>query len=65
MPLRVGFDLDGTVADMHSALRREAVKLFGEEVLRRAVQKPEVPDGSAMETPAVAAETAANALEDR
>ena len=34
MPLRVGFDLDGTVADMYSALRREATKLFGEEVLR-------------------------------
>lgn len=36
MPLRVGFDLDGTVADMYSALRREAIKLFGEEVLRSA-----------------------------
>ena len=36
MPLRVGFDLDGTVADMYSALRREAIKLFGEEVLRTA-----------------------------
>jgi uncharacterized HAD superfamily protein len=34
MPLRVGFDLDGTVADMSFALRREAVKLFGEDVLR-------------------------------
>lgn len=34
MPLRVGFDLDGTVADMYLALRREAIKLFGEEVLR-------------------------------
>ena len=33
MPLRVGFDLDGTVADMYSALRREAIKLFGEEIL--------------------------------
>ena len=33
MPLRVGFDLDGTVADMYTALRREAVSLFGEEVL--------------------------------
>ena len=33
MPLRVGFDLDGTVADMYSALRREAISLFGEEVL--------------------------------
>lgn len=36
MPLRVGFDLDGTVADMYSALHREALKLFGEEVLRKA-----------------------------
>jgi uncharacterized HAD superfamily protein len=36
MPLRVGFDLDGTVADMYSALHREAVKLFGEEVLKKA-----------------------------
>ena len=35
MPLRVGFDLDGTVADMYFALRREAVALFGEEVLRK------------------------------
>ena len=34
MPLRVGFDLDGTVADMYFALRREAVALFGEDVLR-------------------------------
>jgi uncharacterized HAD superfamily protein len=36
MPLRVGFDLDGTVADMYSALRREAIALFGEEVLKKA-----------------------------
>ncbi len=36
MPLRVGFDLDGTVADMYFALHREAVKLFGEDVLRKA-----------------------------
>ena len=34
MPLRVGFDLDGTVADMYFALRREAIELFGEDVLR-------------------------------
>jgi hypothetical protein len=38
MPLRVGFDLDGTVADMYSALRREAIALFGEEVLRAPVE---------------------------
>ena len=31
MPLRVGFDLDGTVADMSSALHREALKLFGDD----------------------------------
>lgn len=36
MPLRVGFDLDGTVADMYTALRSEAIKLFGEEVIRKA-----------------------------
>lgn len=36
MPLRVGFDLDGTVADMYFALRREAIALFGDEVLRKA-----------------------------
>jgi uncharacterized HAD superfamily protein len=39
MPLRVGFDLDGTVADMYSALHREAIQLFGEEVLRKAAYK--------------------------
>jgi hypothetical protein len=27
--LRVAFDMDGTVADMHSVLRREAERLFG------------------------------------
>ena len=36
MPLRVAFDLDGTVADMYFALRREATKLFGEDILRAA-----------------------------
>jgi phosphoglycolate phosphatase-like HAD superfamily hydrolase len=39
MPLRVGFDLDGTVADMYDALHREAIKLFGEEVVRKAAKK--------------------------
>lgn len=32
MPLRVGFDLDGTVADMHAALRDAARALFGTDV---------------------------------
>jgi len=43
MPLRVGFDLDGTVADMYSALHDEALKLFGEEVLRKAAYKSKKP----------------------
>ena len=43
MPLRVGFDLDGTVADMYSALHAEAVKLFGEEVLRKAAYASKTP----------------------
>jgi hypothetical protein len=29
MPFRVAFDLDGTIADMHVILRREAERLFG------------------------------------
>jgi hypothetical protein len=30
-PLRIGFDLDGTLADMESALARESILLFGPE----------------------------------
>lgn len=36
MPLRVAFDLDGTVADMHAALWEEAIKLFGEQATQHA-----------------------------
>ncbi len=36
MPLRVGFDLDGTVADMYSALYREALVLFGDDAVLKA-----------------------------
>jgi hypothetical protein len=49
MPLRVGFDLDGTVADMYFALHQEAVKLFGEEVLRKAASKSDKPQEMANE----------------
>jgi uncharacterized HAD superfamily protein len=49
MPLRIGFDLDGTVADMYSALRREAIKLFGEEVLRKADVVPTQPQEAGKE----------------
>jgi hypothetical protein len=41
MSLRVGFDLDGTVADMYSALRREAERLFGRDALTRAARSRE------------------------
>jgi len=43
MPLRIGFDLDGTVADMYSALHQEAIKLFGEEVLAKSAYKKAPP----------------------
>lgn len=43
MPLRVGFDLDGTVADMYSALHRESLKLFGEELDRKAASTTSQP----------------------
>jgi hypothetical protein len=36
MPLRIAFDLDGTLADMHVVLRREAERLFGESQLASA-----------------------------
>jgi len=49
MPLRVGFDLDGTVADMYFALHREAVKLFGEEVLRKTASKSNKPQEAGAE----------------
>lgn len=50
MPLRVGFDLDGTVADMYSALHREALKLFGEEALRKAASKANKPGAGSPST---------------
>lgn len=48
MPLRIGFDLDGTIADMYSALHEEALKLFGEEVLAQSAYKkaPPSPEGA-------------------
>ena len=63
MPLRVGFDLDGTVADMFFALHREAVKLFGEDVLRKAAYK-QTPKAAGTTEPSApaAAETAARTL---
>lgn len=51
MPLRVGFDLDGTVADMYFALRREAIKLFGDEVLRTPVETSKPQQAGKAHTP--------------
>src|SRR5688572_31011850 len=65
MPLRVGFDLDGTVADMYDALRREAIKLFGEEVLRKAADKTEKAAPSAAATVAKQAAVAVKTLENQ
>ena len=62
MPLRVGFDLDGTVADMFSALHREAVKLFGEEVLRQAAYTPSTPSAFPPGETSKEAAAATNAL---
>jgi hypothetical protein len=36
-PLRVAFDLDGTIADMFAVLRTEAERLFGDDELSKAV----------------------------
>ncbi len=45
MPLRIACDLDGTLADMESALQREAERLFGPEVdLRAGGRIPVTPD---------------------
>jgi hypothetical protein len=52
MPLRVGFDLDGTVADMFVALHREAVKLFGEDVLQKAATRISAAKQARTDTPA-------------
>jgi hypothetical protein len=48
MPLRVAFDLDGTIADMYASLRKEAETLFGPEALAKAA----VDQNDSAETPA-------------
>ena len=41
MPLRVAFDLDGTIADMHTVLRAQAERLFGTDESSRGSAPPE------------------------
>jgi hypothetical protein len=50
MPLRVAFDLDGTIADMFAVLRTEAEKLFGADELSKAVYGVTA-DGEAKDEP--------------
>jgi hypothetical protein len=40
MSLRVAFDLDGTIADMHVVLRQEAERLYGEANLPATIDPP-------------------------
>lgn len=40
MPLRIAFDLDGVLADMESALTRQAATLFGERTVRQLREHP-------------------------
>ncbi len=54
MPLRIGFDLDGVLADMDAALAREAEAVFGEAMMRRIVE------GSSKVEPAADAAEAAD-----
>ena len=56
MPLRVAFDLDGTVADMYSTLHQEALKLFGEETLSKAAHTDPLPAAVATDAKVVAKE---------
>lgn len=44
MPLRIGFDLDGVLADMESELVRQAEAIFGEAMIRRLQERPVNPD---------------------
>ena len=53
MSLRVAFDLDGTLADMHVVLRKEAERLFGEAELSTSVEQSGAEIGSKNEPESV------------
>ena len=59
MSLRIGFDLDGVLADMESELVRQAELLFGEQVTR-TLQKPAQPPETDTASDADAGEPAAD-----
>lgn len=60
MNFRVAFDLDGTIADMQSVLRREAEALFGAEAVRGVA-----PVNGSIGDPALASEVDALPLTSR
>jgi hypothetical protein len=51
MPLRVAFDLDGTIADMYVALHKEAERLFGVDGLAKAAVEQDTDAGPSEEEP--------------
>jgi hypothetical protein len=59
MALRIGFDLDGVLADMESELVRQSEVLFGEPMTRRLGERAVAP--GALDESAAAAEGAAEA----
>jgi hypothetical protein len=64
MPMRIGCDLDGVLADMDAGLLREAEALFGKGVVRRLDEGAEAPppDAGPNDTAASRTETVAPAV---
>ena len=54
MSLRVAFDMDGTVADMHAVLRQERERLFGPPAPRETPAPGSGPAGNPSDAPAAA-----------
>jgi hypothetical protein len=51
MALRIAFDLDGTIADMHAVLHKEAERLFGAESLAKAAYEQQQADTASEDDP--------------
>lgn len=61
MSLRVAFDMDGTIADMDSVLRREAARLFGDDAQGPVADGVATPEATAAAPPSDAPPLAAAA----
>jgi hypothetical protein len=64
MSLRVAFDMDGTVADMHAVLRQEKERLFGAPSSTRAQTPRPGPAAAQGQTPPATAESTATPVVD-